>query len=150
MRYIALALLLLAVIPAPPAQSRYLVAWAMESNGTTNRGDGSGHDFLAVYDIGASHFGALVAMLPVPTRAHMAHHADYVLPPNRMLFANDFLQGESYVFDLRNPRKPRIAASFRDAGLYTYPHSFAALSNGDTLATYQQCWLRRAPAAYFA
>jgi hypothetical protein len=110
----------------------------MESNGNTNRGDGTGHDFLAVYDIGASHFGALVAMLPVPTRSYMAHHANYVLPPNRMLFANDFLQGESYVFDLRDPRKPRIAAAFKDAGPYAYPHSFAALSNGDMLATYQQ------------
>jgi len=138
LRYIALALLLLSIAPAPHAQTRYLVTWAMESNGDTNMGDGSGHDFLAVYDIGAAHFGALVAMLPVPTRAHMAHHANYVLPPNRMLFANDFMQGESYVFDLRDPRKPRIAASFKDAGAYAYPHSFAALSNGDMLAAYQQ------------
>lgn len=138
LRFVALALLLLTVGAAPPAQSRYLVTWATESNGATNVGDGSGHDFLAVYDIGAAHFGTLVAMLPVPTRSHMAHHANYELPPNRMLFANDFMEGESYVFDLRDPRKPRIAASFKDAGAYAFPHSFAALSNGNMLATYQQ------------
>lgn len=138
MRYIALALLFLTIAPAAPVQSRYLVTWAMESNGNTNKADGTGHDFLAVYDIGAAHFGALVAMLPVPARAHMAHHADYALPPSRMLFANDFMDGESYVFDLRDPRTPRISASFKDAGAYAYPHSFAPLSNGNTLATYQQ------------
>lgn len=138
MRYIALALLLLTVAAAAPAQSRYLVTWAMESNGRTNLADGRGHDFLAVYDIGSAHFGELVAMLPVPTRARMAHHANYVLPRNRMLFANDFMQDESYVFDLRDPRAPRVAASFKDAGGYAYPHSFAALSDGNMLATYQQ------------
>lgn len=137
MRYLALVLLLFAMAPAPRAD-RFLVTWAMESNGTTNMGDGSGHDFLAVYEIDEAHFGTLVAMLPVPARARMAHHANYALPANRILFANDFMQGQSYVFDLSHPREPRISASFTDARAYAYPHSFAALSNGNTLATYQQ------------
>jgi hypothetical protein len=108
----------------------------MESR--TNAPGGAGHDFLAVFDIGdPANFGSLVAMLPVPTHAQMAHHTNYAMPPNHLLFANDFMAGESYVFDLRDPVKPRIAASFSAAGPYTHPHSFAYLSNGDVLATYQ-------------
>ncbi len=102
-------------------------------------GDMKGHDFLAVFDIGdPPNFGHLVAMLPVPTASQMAHHANYEIPPNRMLFANDFMAAHSYIFDLTDPRRPRVAASFANAGVYTHPHSFAYLSNGNTLATYQQ------------
>ncbi len=139
LRFLALVIVLLA---APPAGSgatrhRYLVTWGMETNASS--GTQAGHDFLAVFEIGdPAHFGRLVAMLPVATRSQLAHHANYALPANGMLFANDFLAAHSYVFDLRNPLKPTVAASFDNAGLYTHPHSFAYLSNGHTLATYQQ------------
>jgi hypothetical protein len=135
MRYIALALVFLFASAATPP--RYLVTWAMESNGKSNLADGTGHDFLAVYDIDSAHFGELVAMLPVPTKAHMAHHANYIMPFDKLLFANDFMEGRSYVFDLRDARNPRIAGTFTDAGPYTHPHSFYTLPNGDTLATFQ-------------
>lgn len=135
MRFFALALVLLAIAPSPPP-SRYLVSWAMESR--TYPADGIGHDFLAVFDIGdPANFGRLVSMLPVPTHAQMAHHTNYVMPPNHLLFANDFMAGKSYIFDLRDPRKPSIEASFDAAGPYAHPHSFAYLTNGHVLATYQ-------------
>jgi len=135
MRFLALAFVLFAVAPAPP-QSRYLVSWAMETK--VYPADGAGHDFLAIFDIGdPANFGRLVAMLPVPTTSQMAHHTNYTMPPNHMLFANDFMAARSYVFDLRDPLKPQIAASFGAAGAYTHPHSFAYLSSGNVLATYQ-------------
>lgn len=119
------------------AHERYLVVWGMESR--VFPGDRAGHDFLAVFEVGnQARFGRLVSMLPVLTRSQMAHHANYDMPPNGMLFANDFMAAQSYVFDLRDPRSPHVAASFGDAGPYTHPHSFAYLSNGHELATYQQ------------
>lgn len=142
MRFLLLAALVFALaVPAartgaeqPP---QYLVTWAMESNLQTRAADGTGRDFLAVYDIGNAHFGRLVAMLPVPTRAHMAHHANYSMPWDRMLFANDFMEDRTYVFDVRDPLKPRVAASFGAAGPFTHAHSFVRLTNGHTLATFQ-------------
>jgi hypothetical protein len=136
MRLFGLALLLVLLAAAPPAQpSKYVVTWAMES--AVYPANGSGHDFLAVFDISDGHFGHLAAMVPVPVRAQMAHHANYEMPPNHRLFANDFMAGRSYVFDLTDPLKPQVAAAFARAGPYTNPHSFGYLSNGHTLATYQ-------------
>jgi hypothetical protein len=135
MRFFALALILLAASPSAPS-GRYLVSWAMET--TVYPGSGAGHDFLAIFDISDSpNFGNLVATIPVETRAQMAHHTNYTMPPNHMLFANDFMAGRSYVFDLRDPHKPLVAASFTGAGPYQHAHSFAYLSNGNVLATYQ-------------
>ena len=41
-----------------------------------------GRDFLAVFDVGrrSTHFGKLIAMLPVGTGAQMAHHINYEMP----------------------------------------------------------------------
>jgi hypothetical protein len=131
---IALALIFLAAAPAP--RHRYLVSWAMESKDFP--GDGVGRDFLAVFDIGeAENFGRLAAMLPVESHALMAHHTNETMPANHLLFANDFEAGRTYVFDVRDPLRPRAAGSFGDAGPYTHPHSFATLSDGNVLATYQ-------------
>jgi len=135
MRYLALAAILLAAAPVP-SHSRYLVSWGMESR--VFPGDGIGHDFIAVFDIGdQANFGRLVAMLPVETRAQMAHHTNSTMPPNHLVFANDFMADRSYIFDLNDPLKPRVAASFTDAGPYSHPHSFAYLSSGNVLAAFQ-------------
>ncbi|HVL30065.1 MAG TPA: hypothetical protein VM326_05045, partial [Sphingomicrobium sp.] len=40
-------------------------------------------------------------------------------------------------FDLRDPLKPRVAASFGNLGGFSMPHSFARLPNGNVLATFQ-------------
>ena len=98
---------------------------------------GLGKDFLAVFDIrpGAS-FGRLVAMLPVGDGA-MAHHTNYAEPPDDILYANDWAANRTYVFDLRDPQHPRLARQFGSVGVYSYPHSFVYLPNGNTLATFQ-------------
>ena len=97
-----------------------------------------GRDFLAVFDVtpGAPLFGKLLAMSPVGA-AQMAHHTSYVLPPDGVLYANDWLANRTYVIDLRSPVQPRLLRQFGNVGAMGYPHSFVPLPNGDTLATFQ-------------
>ena len=121
---------------------QYLYAWAMQTTDPTTAvppAESMGRDFLAVFEVGldATEFGKLVAMLPAGKRAQMAHHTNYSMPADGFLFASDFRAGEAYVFDVRDPEKPKLSATFGQAGPYTHPHSFAALANGHTLATYQ-------------
>ncbi|MGB6486241.1 MAG: hypothetical protein WBE91_05100 [Steroidobacteraceae bacterium] len=146
-----LGLALPLIAAAAPVPSHYLFVWAMEVRhpyastlklmspdlAAWHRTEGSGKDFLAVFDIrpGAS-FGRLVRMLPVGEAA-MAHHTSYAEPPNDILYANDWFANRTYVFDLRDPRHPRLVRKFGGVGEYGYPHSFVYLDNGDTLATFQ-------------
>ncbi len=130
--------LLLGAAPSPP-DSHYLFVWAMEaSHPEAMTMTGLGKDFLAVFDVApnASPFGALVAMLPAGA-AKMAHHTNYALPPNDVLYANDWLANMTSVFDLHDPTHPDLLRTFGNAGVYGYPHSFVYLSNGHTLATFQ-------------
>ena len=134
------AVALLGAAPSPSA-SHYLFVWAMEASHPepmTTAGLRIGEDFLAVFDVSpdASPFGALVAMLPAGP-AKMAHHTNYALPPNDVLYANDWQANRTAVFDLKDPSHPRLLRTFGDAGVFGYPHSFAYLSNGHTLATFQ-------------
>jgi len=148
-------LLLLGALPwaakAAPDSSGYLFVWAMEAHhpqadtmamkpddlAARRTAMGLGRDFLAVFDVrpGPS-FGKLVAMVPAGPAA-MAHHTNYAEPPDDMLYANDWLGNSTYVFDLRKPLHPRLARTFGSVGALGYPHSFAHLANGDTLATFQ-------------
>ena len=133
MRFVALLCAVFMLVSASPRE-RYLAVWAMEANEFPAHGEG--HDFLAVFDVGAD-FGKLLAFVPTETRSMMAHHTNEEMPANHLLFASDFMAGEGKVFDLTDPRRPQLAASFSGADGYTHVHSFAALSNGHTLATYQ-------------
>lgn len=146
---VAFALALLQWAASSPAHSQYLFVWAMEARhpdapltmvGSSWSVDriGLGKDFLAVFDVSpnASSFGKLVAMLPVGD-AMTAHHTSYALPPDKVLYANDWLANLTYVFDLHDASRPRLLRKFGSEGDYGYPHSFVHLSNGDTLATFQ-------------
>lgn len=127
----AFAALMLAATASP---SRYLAVWGMEANEFPANGEG--FDFLAVFDVGTD-FGKLVAVVPTQTHGMMAHHTNEVMPANHLLYASDFMAGKGAIFDLSDPVHPRLNGSFGAAGGYTHIHSFAALSNGHTLATYQ-------------
>jgi hypothetical protein len=148
---LSLALTLPLIASAAPAPSHYLFVWAMEARhpqastlalmsaepAARRKIQGLGKDFLAVFDIrpGAS-FGRLVAMLPVGDAA-MAHHTSYAEPPDNILYANDWAANQTYVFDLRDPKHPRLVRQFGSVGTYSYPHSFVYLPGGNTLATFQ-------------
>lgn len=154
------AILLPMVLGAGSVQrhSRYLFVWAMEAQhpnasvpdpvpgkSSSNQmmdsrrdGMGLGKDFMAVFDVGpdAHPFGKLVAMLPVGAAA-MAHHTNYVLPPDGVLYANDWMANHTYVFNLRDPLHPSLQRQFANVGAYGWPHSFVDLANGNTLVTFQ-------------
>lgn len=133
MRFAALVCAIFLLTSSAPRE-RYLVVWAMEANEFPAHGEG--HDFLAVFDVGTD-FGKLVAVVPTKTRGMMAHHTNEGMPPNHLLFATDFMAAQGEIFDVGDPRNPHLAGTFGAANGYTHMHSFAALSNGNTLATYQ-------------
>lgn len=141
LRLLGLTCSLLALC-APARAGDYLFVWGMETRDPSKPmppPQSMGRDFLAVFDVRSSSgdFGKLIAMLPVGTKAQMAHHTNYDMPTDGRLFASDYMSGEGFVFDLKQPTKPKLVASFEAAGPYTHSHSFDRLPNGDTLATYQ-------------
>ena len=125
------------------APEDYLLVWA---------GDRAkvGNDFLAVIDAEPSSpaYGHLVTTLATDQRTQRVHHTEYTMPASGMLFANDHDVGRTFIFDVRDPLHPRIAASFTDMAGYMHPHSFLRLPNGNVLATFQHelhpCRARRA------
>ena len=133
---------LLVALSASARAGDYLYIWGMETRDPSKAmpaPETMGRDFLAVFDVRSSshHFGKLIAMLPVGTKAQMAHHINYEMPRDGRLFASDYMSGEGYVFDLEDPGSPKLLSNFSAAGPYTHAHSFARLPNGNTLATYQ-------------
>ncbi len=117
--------------PAAPARD-YLAVWTASADSTQP-------DFLAVLDVteGGERYGDVVTTLPVPGLRNGPHHTEHEMPADAQLFANGFGGGRSWIFDLRDPTKPHIAASFTGFEGYEHPHSFLRLPNGNVLATYQ-------------
>lgn len=116
-----------AVTPSP-----YLFVW-------TGDDDEKDSDFLAVLDARPSSptYGEIIATLPVGVRATFPHHTEYEFPVESTLFANGWGAGRTFIIDLNNPRKPRLAGQFTQTPDYAFPHSFARLPNGNVLATFQ-------------
>ena len=127
--------LFLPALSAPNSKSQsghYLFAWA---------GDRAmrGKDFLAVIDADPSSpsYGHLLTTFATDQTTLYVHHTEYVMPESKMLFANDHDAGRTFIFDLRNPLHPAIAASFTDMAGYMHPHSYLRLPNGHVLVTFQ-------------
>jgi hypothetical protein len=118
---------------APAARSAdYLYVWTASADSTQP-------DFLAVLDVteDGTRYGRLITTLPVPGRNNRPHHTEHEMPADGQLFANGFGSGQTFVFDLRDPRRPHIAAQFGDVAGYAHPHSFLRLPDGNVLATFQ-------------
>ena len=80
-----------------------------------------GNDFLAVIDAdpASPSYGRLVTTLATDQKTMQVHHTEYTMPASGMLFANDHAAGRTFIFDLRDPLHPKIAASFDEyGGLY--------------------------------
>jgi hypothetical protein len=128
-------LALLACGPAPAQQPRaaeYLYLWTASADSTQP-------DFLAVLDVteDSGRYGRLVTTLPVPGLQNLPHHTEHQMPADRRLFANGFESGRTFVFDLKDPLRPRMAAQFGDMEGFTHPHSYLRLPGGNVLATFQ-------------
>jgi 56kDa selenium binding protein (SBP56) len=116
----------------PAAPGHYMFAW-------TGDAAKNGNDFLAVInaDPSSSTYGGLVTTLATDQQTKLVHHTEYSMPESGMLFANDHDAGRTFIFDVRDPLHPKIAASFTDMAGYMHPHSYARLPNGHVLATFQ-------------
>ena len=133
---VLLAILLCSVSLALSAQSRrssdFLYLWTASADSTKP-------DFLAVIDArpDAGSYGRVVATVPVPGRKNGPHHTEHEMPADGQLFANGFAGGQSFIFDLRAGKAPRLAGQFGDVAGMMHPHSFLRLPNGNVLATFQ-------------
>ncbi len=114
------------------ATARHVFAWA----GDLDRRDS---DFLAVIDADpeSPDYGRVVASVPAGASGTHPHHTEHAMPESRHLFANGFMAGRTFRFDLSDPRSPRLLGSFAAAGGFSYPHSYVRLANGNPLATFQ-------------
>jgi hypothetical protein len=114
------------------AASRYLFTWV----GDEGREDS---DFLAVVDLSrrGDRYGTIVATAPVGEKGLWPHHTEHELGPSKMLFANGFSSNRNLLFDLHDPRHPRVVERFNGVGDLSFLHSFARLPNGHVLATFQ-------------
>ena len=128
----ALAFGLPAQAAEPAAPGHYLFAWAGDV-------EHRGKDFLAVIDADPASptYGQVAASVATDLPSQQVHHTEYVMPADGMLFANDHKAGRTFVFDLKDPLKPKVAASFEDLAGYAHPHSFLRLPNGHVLASFQ-------------
>lgn len=125
--------LALAAAPAAatPAPGHYLFVFSGDQAG-------KGNDFLAVVDADpvSATYGHLLTSIATDQKSVLPHHTEYVMPASGMLFANDHDADRTFIFDLRNPLVPKIAASFSDLAGFANPHSFVRLPNGHVLATF--------------
>ena len=114
------------------ATGHYLFVWA----GDTAH---QGNDFLAVIDADpdSASYGHLMTTAATDQPMKQVHHTEYTMPAGGLLFANDHLAGRTFIFDLREPLRPKIATSFGDLAGYSHPHSYVRLPNGHVLATFQ-------------
>ena len=112
----------------------YLFAWS----GAAGAG-AEGEDFIAVIDADpdSPHYGELVTSVASGIATQQIHHTEYWMPDDNQLFANDHMSGDTVVFDLSAPLKPRVRARFHDLAGFSHPHSFLRLPNGHVLASFQ-------------
>lgn len=98
-----------------------------------------GADFLAVIDADetSARYGEVLTTVPAGDVRGHAHHTPLTLPESGTIFANDYRGGHTYIYDATTPGAPRLKGSFGRIGVYSFPHSFAELPNGNILATFQ-------------
>ena len=115
---------------APPGQ--YLVVWAGDSARKAS-------DFIAVLDAdpASPKYGSVISSLPTGMAGTHPHHTEAMMPANGHLLANGFHAGRTWLFDLSEPRQPKILTSFGDVAGYSHPHTYIRLTNGHVLASFQ-------------
>ena len=123
-----------AAVQAQPSDKpgHYLFVWSGDQ-------EGKGKDFLAVLDADPASpgYGKVLASVATDQTSMRTHHTEYEMSASGMLFANDHGANRTFVFDLRDPLRPRVGGSFGSLGGFSMPHSFARLPNGNVLASFQ-------------
>ena len=118
---------------ARSARSRFLFVWAGDA-------DRQESDFLAVIDVEprSATYALVVSTLPVGATGTRPHHTEHEMPASGILWANGFATSQTFRFDLRDPTRPALLGSFGDTSVFSHPHSYARLPNGNVLATFQR------------
>ncbi len=131
-RGVSTILLMLCAACSGKASSSYLFLWAGDSAHKAS-------DFLAVIDASPSSksYGAVVASIPTGVAGAHPHHTEHEMPASGHLLANGFGAGRTWLFDLKQPLRPRILTSFGELAGFSHPHSFVRLANGNVLTTFQ-------------
>ena len=126
--------------PAVSQGSGYIFVWAGDAAHKAT-------DFLAVVNAQPSSpdYGRIVATAPIGVSATNPHHTEYEFPADNILFADGWLGGQTFIFDLNDPLKPRVVGNFKDRDGYSFPHSFVRLPNGNVLGTFQSHGVGYAP-----
>ena len=97
-------------------------------------------DFLAVIDVDSTSatYAQVVATAPIGATGTMPHHMELEMPTGgRPLFASGFMAGRTYLFDLSDPKHPRVTGTLDTVPGLRVPHSFVRLADGNVLATMQ-------------
>ncbi len=126
--------LMLACTPTTSTTKKpsYLFAWCGDD-------DKAASDFLAVIDAdpASPRYGQVLATAPTGVAGSGPHHTEVEMPASGLLMANGFKAGRTWIFDLREPLRPRVSTSFGDLDGYMHPHTFFRLPNGNVLASFQ-------------
>lgn len=117
---------------AGAATGHYMFVWAGDAANVAE-------DFLTVFDADPASptYGAPVAGVASGIKSEQAHHSEYWMSEDGLLFANDHTAGKTAIFDLRDPLHPALHATFGDLGGFSHPHSYLRLPNGHVLASFQ-------------
>src|SRR5438270_1120687 len=93
----------------------YLFAWCGDDNKKAS-------DFLAVIDAepASSQYGQVIRTVTTGVADSSPHHTEIEMPANGLLMANGFEAGRTWIFDLRQPLKPRVVTSFDDVDAYMH------------------------------
>jgi 56kDa selenium binding protein (SBP56) len=97
-------------------------------------------DFLGVIDADPASptYARVVATAPIKAVGTMPHHTELTMPGGgAWLFANGFMSGRTFLFDLADPLRPRLAATVDSIPGYSKPHSYWRLADGRVLTTLQ-------------
>jgi hypothetical protein len=97
----------------------YLFVWAGDAPHTAS-------DFLGVIDASPASAGysGIVASIATGVAGSHPHHTEHEMPANGHLLANGFHAGRTWLFDLSQPRQPRLLSVFGDVGGFAHPHTF--------------------------
>jgi hypothetical protein len=99
--------------------------------------DEKDEDFFTVIDIrrDSPTLGQSIATAGIGMKASMPHHMEYWTPsPGELLFANAHHHEASFLVDVSNPLKPKVARTLQPPSPLRYGHDFARLPNGNVLA----------------
>ena len=96
-----------------------------------------GPNFLSVVDADADseNYGRLIDTVPVYDTVGMAHHTPLFLPSSGLIYANDFHNSHTYIYDASDPPSPKLLKSFGKIKGYSFPHSYSELPNGNIIST---------------